>query len=85
MRFAWIREKSGKDKNIESGILNIIIMVIYNVIWWLPIILSFTKVMDYKTGYIFFFVITVVRAISNLFRNNILKGETAEKFPFRAP
>ncbi len=85
MRFAYLREKSGKDKKIENGTINLIIMIVYNVVWWLPIILSFSKVMEYKTGFISFFVITIIRAIFNLFRNNILKGDTAEKFPFRAP
>ena len=85
MRFAYLREKEGKDKKIKNGTVSLLVMIIYNVVWWIPIILSFTKVMDYKTGFIFFFVITVLRAISNLIRNNILKGEYAEKFPLRAP
>ena len=85
MRFAWLRENSGKDKSIKSSLLNKLIMITYNVIWWLPIVLAFTKVIDYKTGFYYFFLITVFRALSNLFRNNILKGEKAEIFPFRAP
>ena len=85
MRFAYLREKLGKDKKIENSTLSLVIMIVYNVIWWAPIILAFTKVIDYKTGFITFFVITAFRALANIFRNNILKGDTAEKFPFRQP
>jgi len=85
MRFAWLREKSGKDKTIKSTLLNKLIMILNNVIWWLPIVLAFTKVIEYKTGFHYFFIITVFRALSNLFRNNILNGEKAEIFPLRAP
>ena len=85
MRFAYLREKLGKDKKIENSTLSLVIMIVYNVIWWAPIILAFTKVIDYKTGFIFFLGLTVFRALANIFRNNILKGDTAEKFPFRQP
>ena len=47
--------------------------------------LVLTKITDYHTGFIAFFVITFIRASANLYRNNALNLEQAESFPFRAP
>ncbi len=85
MRFAWQRKNSANDVSVKRGFthpLNLI-MVAYNVVWWIPIILPFTKTMDYNTGFIAFFVVTVIRLGANLYRNNVLKPEQAESFPFR--
>ena len=71
-------------KRVFSHPLNIL-MVAYNVIWWIPIILPFTKAIDYHTGFIAFFIVTVIRLIANLIRNNVIKPEQAESFPLRAP
>jgi len=60
-------------------------MVVYNVIWWIPIVLTFTKVIDYHAGFIAFFVVTLIRLVANLLRNNVLKQEQAESFPLRSP
>ena len=49
------------------------------------VVLPFTKAIEYRTGFIAFFIVTIVRATANLFRNNVLKPEQAENFPFRAP
>jgi hypothetical protein len=85
MRFAWQREKSGNQvKIIESGV-NRLILFIYNAVWWVPIILGFTKVIDYQTAFISFFIITLIRAVSNIYRNNALTQEQAEVFPLRSP
>jgi len=48
-------------------------------------ILPFTKIIDYRTGFIAFFVVIIIRAVANLYRNNILKWEQAEIFPLRIP
>jgi len=50
-----------------------------------PIILAFTTIIDYRTGFIAFFVIILTRAIANLYRNNFLTLEQAEIYPFRIP
>jgi hypothetical protein len=87
MRFAWIRKKSSAGdppKRLFTHPLNLL-MVAYNIIWWIPIILPFTGVISYQAGFIAFFVVTVIRLIANLLRNNVLKGEQAESFPLRAP
>jgi hypothetical protein len=46
--------------------------------------LPYTKIIDYRTGFIAFFVVTVIRAGVNLYRNNVLNPEQAESFPLRA-
>jgi hypothetical protein len=85
MRFAWLREKSGNDDPVEQSLGNRLILIAYNLVWWIPIILPFTKVIDYRTGFVAFLIITVVRAIANLIRNNVLPPEQGERFPLRAP
>ena len=60
-------------------------MMAYNIVWWIPIILPFTKTIDYHTGFIAFLVVTIIRLIANLYRNNVLKPEQAEDFPLRIP
>jgi len=40
--------------------------------------------MDYRTGFIAFFVVVTIRAVANLYRNNFLTLEQAEIFPLRA-
>jgi len=51
----------------------------------MPVILAFTKVIDYRTGFIAFFIVIIIRGVANLVRNNILKPEQAESFPLRSP
>ena len=85
MRFAWLREKSEDSVSAQPSAINLLILIAYNVIWWIPILLGFTKVIDYRTALIAFLVITIIRAIANLIRNNLLTLEQAELFPFRAP
>ena len=84
MRFAWLRENSGEEISAEQSSLNRAIYIAYNVIWWVPIVLPFTGIIDYRTGFIAFFIITMFRAAANLFRNNVLTLEQAESFPLRA-
>jgi hypothetical protein len=87
MRFAWLRQKINREalpKKIFTHPLNLLMMA-YNIIWWIPIILPFTGIISYRAGFIAFFVVTLVRLIANLIRNNNLKMEDAEVFPLRAP
>ncbi len=85
MRFAWLREKSGELTPAQPSAVNRLIMVTYNLIWWIPIVLGFFKVIDYRPAFITFFVITIFRAIANVVRNNLLRPEQGETFPLRAP
>jgi hypothetical protein len=61
------------------------IFFVYNIVYWVPILLPFTPVMDYRTGFIVFFWIVVIRAIVNVYRNNFLTLEQGERFPLRVP
>jgi hypothetical protein len=85
MRFAWLRETSDNPAPIKPSLANRLIFVTYNVIWWVPILLALTKIIDYRTGFVAFLAITIVRAIANVYRNNVLTPEQAESFPLRAP
>jgi hypothetical protein len=85
MRFAWLRENSEDSAPAQASAINRLVFVAYNVIWWAPIVLGFTKVIDYWTGFVAFLIITIVRAIANVVRNNVLTLEQAETFPLRAP
>lgn len=85
MRFAWLRENSADHVPAQPSAVNRLIFIAYNVIWWVPIVLGFAKVIDYRTALVAFLAITIFRAIANLFRNNVLTLEQAETFPLRAP
>jgi hypothetical protein len=87
MRFAWLGENSDEYVPVKRAFthpLNLL-MVAYNVAWWIPMVLAFSKLIDYRTGIIAFLAVTVVRAIANLIRNNVLKPRQAVNFPLRAP
>jgi hypothetical protein len=60
-------------------------MVAYNVVYWIPIVLPFTPIMGYRTGFMAVLVVIVIRAIANIHRNNFLTLEQAENYPFRIP
>jgi len=60
-------------------------VIIYNLIWWGPVVFPFTGIVSYRVGSIIFFFITFVRAILNLYRINVLKPEQAFHFPLRGP
>ena len=85
MRFAWLRESSDDHVSVKPGLANRLTFIAYNVIWWAPIVLGFTKIIDYRTAFTAFLAITIIRAIANVIRNNFLTLEQAETFPFRAP
>jgi hypothetical protein len=85
MRFAWLREKSGDPAPPQPGAANRLILILYNLIWWVPIVLGFIKVIDYRTAFITFAAITIFRAMANVVRNNLLTPEQAETFPLRSP
>lgn len=85
MRFAWLREQAGNDDAVEQSPTNRLIFVIYNAVWWVPIVFVILGLFDPRTGLITFAVITAVRAVANLYRNNVLPVEQGEVFPFRAP
>ena len=84
MRFAWINKDSANDGPIEQSSINRVIYIAYNLIWWIPIVLVVIKIIDYQTAFIALFILTAIRAIVNLVRNNVLNPKQAESFPLRA-
>ena len=83
MRFAW----QGKKQGLEDPKLSIggrLMLISYNAIWWLPVVLVIFDVWSYQTGAIVFLAITVIRAVVNLYRNNSLSFEAAQRFPLRS-
>jgi len=82
MRFAWQREKLGKTK-VRQSTANRVTQTTYNTVYWIPIILPFTPLMDYNTGFIAFALIVLGRGVINLITNNVLAPERAEYFPLR--
>jgi hypothetical protein len=85
MRTAWLREQSGDPAPAQPSAINRLIVIVYNLVWWVPIVLGFFKVIDYRTAFITFLIITIFRAIANVVRNNVLPPEKGERFPLRAP
>ena len=85
MRSAWLRKNSDSQVTAQQSTLSRVVYIAYNVIWWVPIVLPFTGIIGYRTGFIAFFIVTVIRAVANLYRNNFLTLEQAETFPLRAP
>ena len=84
MRFAWINKDSANDDPTEQSPINRVIYIAYNLIWWIPIVLVVFKIIDYQTAFIALFVLTAIRAVVNLFRNNVLNPQKAENFPLRS-
>lgn len=85
MRFAWLKEKSADYQPLPQTLSNRVICTVYNLVWWLPLVLPIFKVMDYRAGILSFLVITLLRALANAYRNNILDPVQAHNYPFRSP
>ena len=77
--------KSESYTPAKQSLSNKIIVVAYNLIWWVPIAFPMVGLTDYRTGSIIFFLITSTRAFINLYRVNILRPEQAMNFPLRSP
>jgi hypothetical protein len=85
MRFAWLQENSALNGSENESFFDRLILVIYNVVWWVPVVPPLLGWMDYETGFWGFTIVTFVRLAFNLYRNNILPPEQGVNFPFRSP
>ena len=84
MRFAWQRENSGEEVSANQSTTSRIIYIFYNVVYWLPIVLTIFGVIDYRTGFISFALVLLIRAVANLYRNNVPTAK-GEYFALRSP
>ncbi|MDH5729233.1 MAG: hypothetical protein OEZ58_09600 [Gammaproteobacteria bacterium] len=85
MLLAWQIKKTGNYSPAKRSLLNSIVVVIYNFVWWIPIALPLLELTDYRLGAMIFFVVTLTRAFINFYRMNRLTLEQAIHFPFRGP
>jgi hypothetical protein len=85
MRFAWLRENSANNVSVKPGFTNRLIYIAYNALYWVPILLPFLGIIDYRTGFNLLAIVLIVRLAANLYRNNVLTLAQAEVFPLRSP
>lgn len=85
MRFARLQKNSAADAPGRQSVTNRLTLTLYNLAWWVPILLPFTKTIGYRAGTIAFAAIIAIRLAANLYRNNFLPLERAQTFPFRSP
>lgn len=83
MRFAWLQKQSENAVSDEQNTPNRLTYIAYNAVWWIPILLVLIGVIDPAAGFISFTIITVLRLVANLYRNNVMDPEQAVTFPFR--
>ena len=86
MRFAWLKKNTPNQVVMKRGVAHplSLIRMAYNIIWWVPMLLSFTHVIDYRAGFIAFFSVTVFRLFINIYVNYALDIEKFERFPLKA-
>jgi len=85
MRFAWLSKKRGQDPTPPSSGANRLILIAYNTVWWVPVITTILGITSYETGLVTFLGVTMIRALVNLYRNNVLPFERGRVFPLRIP
>ena len=85
MRFAWIQKTRFSDYATKTGVAGKAVVIAYNVVWWVPIILPLVGIISYRAGFIAFFGVTLLRAVANAYRVNILPLTKALDFPLRMP
>lgn len=84
MRFAWLREKEQRDAPTATSSERFT-LVAYNAIWWIPLVLPILGVISYRTGFVAFLAVTVLRALINAYRINVMAIPAAERLPLRQP
>ena len=84
MRFAWLRTKENRDAPAATSSERLT-FIAYNVAWWVPVVLPILGVMSYRAGFVAFLAVTVVRALVNGYRINVMPVAAAERLPLRSP
>lgn len=84
MRFASLRNGQAKGAP-PSSVADRMILVAYNFVWWVPVVLPVLGLISYTAGLVGFLIISMARAMVNLYRNNVMPVERAQRFPLRSP
>lgn len=84
MRFAWLRTREKRDAPVATSGERLT-LIAYNVIWWVPLVLPILGVISYRSGFLTFLAITLLRALINGYRINVMPVAAAERLPLRQP
>jgi hypothetical protein len=84
MRFAWLRTKEGRDAPAVTATERLT-LIAYNVAWWVPVVMPILGVISYRAGFVAFSAVTIVRALVNGYRINVMPIAAAERLPLRQP
>ena len=84
MRFAWLRTKESREAPAATSSERLT-LVAYNVAWWAPVVAPILGVVSYRVGFVAFLAVTVVRALVNGYRINVMPIAVAERLPLRSP
>lgn len=84
MRFAWLRTKEGRDAPAVTATERLT-LIAYNVAWWVPVVMPILGVISYRAGFVAFSAVTMVRALVNGYRINVMPIAAAERLPLRQP
>ena len=86
MRFAWQIKNRKLAKPARQPFTHPanLTMIVYNIIWWVPLVLALTGAISYPAAFIAFLAVTAGRLAVNLIRNNVLRPEAAVAFPLRS-
>ena len=86
MRFAWLKENTDNDTSIKQESLHPLALIrnAYNAAFWIFLVPFFTAI-EYRTGFVLFAIVILIRLTLNLVTNNFLNlsPEQYGKFPFR--
>ena len=86
LRFAWLQQQAPGTVSPKPSSANRLIVFVYNLVWWFPIVLPFVSdAVSYRAGFIAFALVTLFRASMNLYRINVLSPEQGARFPLRLP
>ena len=84
MRFAWLRTKEGRDAPATTPTERLT-LIAYNLAWWIPVVMPILGLISYRAGFVAFLAVTVVRALVNGYRINVMPVAAAERLPLRQP
>ena len=84
MRFAWLRTKEDREVPAATATERLT-LIAYNVAWWVPVVMPMLGVISYRAGFVAFSTVTVVRALVNGYRINVMPVAAAERLPLRQP